>query len=122
MKIILETTIEGLNYRTSDKCWIVKLATQEMDGAHTGELTDLVKAGGFCKVLLSNSNISKIEEELVDQTQVTDGGKKRKSPSNRLRSVLHVWFTQQGNDPEKFDEFYKEEMEKLISHYKKKLE
>lgn len=44
-----------------------------------------------------------------------------KRPSQRLRSVLFIYWKQQG-EKENFELFYNAQMEKLIEHYKGKLE
>jgi len=44
-----------------------------------------------------------------------------KTPSQRLRGVLYVWWEQQGKKGT-FDEFYKAKMEHLISQVKEKLD
>lgn len=44
----------------------------------------------------------------------------RKSPSQRLRDVMYVWYTQQSLT-EDFNDFYRKEMERLIEHVKGKL-
>jgi hypothetical protein len=45
----------------------------------------------------------------------------QKSPSERLRNVLFVYFKQQGGDPQDFEAFRVREMEILINSYKNKL-
>jgi len=49
--------------------------------------------------------------------------KQPKSPSQRLRAVLWLWWEQQtGNiEPDKFDEWYAIQMEKIIQMVKMKL-
>jgi hypothetical protein len=44
------------------------------------------------------------------------------SPSRRLRNVLFVWWKQLPDPKADFDVFYKHQMEKLISHFKDKLD
>jgi hypothetical protein len=44
-----------------------------------------------------------------------------KTPSRRLHSILFLIFKQRGSEGD-FDSFYKREMEKLIEHYKAKLD
>ena len=46
----------------------------------------------------------------------------KKSPSVRLRNVLYVTFEKQGGKKENFDLWYCREMEKIIQHFKSKLE
>ena len=45
-----------------------------------------------------------------------------KTPSQRLRSVLFVWFKQTPDPKPSFEEFYRQKMEAMIEHVKSKLE
>ena len=47
--------------------------------------------------------------------------KNEKTPSERLRSVIYVYWEQNGK-PDDFDTFYKKQMEKIIGFVKDKLE
>jgi hypothetical protein len=49
------------------------------------------------------------------------GGKKAKTPAQRLRSVMFRIHEQQGINQE-FEQFYSAEMERLIEQYKEMLE
>lgn len=44
------------------------------------------------------------------------------SPSKRFRGVLFVYWKQKPRPKPEFDTFYRQEMEKLIDHYKDKLD
>lgn len=116
-KIILDVIVEGLNTRQDGTVKIV-LSTQELDSTKGGELFQL--RGKYCKALLSDSNISKVEEELVDKTEIAQTGK-QKTPSQRLRSVMYVQWQQSGVSI-KFEDRYKTEMENLIQGIKDKLD
>lgn len=118
MKVILESILENISTR-NDETVSIKIGTQELDSSKAGELFSL--RGKFCKVLISDSNISKLEEELVDSTQLVSG-KKMKSQSQRLRSVLYRLHEQQGGDESLFEQFYKSETDKIIEHYRSKLD
>lgn len=50
--------------------------------------------------------------------KVDDG----KSPSQRLRAVLFIWFEQQGRPGEDFEVFYRMKMNMLIDKIKEKLQ
>lgn len=118
MKIILESILETISTRV-DGTLKLTLSTQEIDSSKAGELFQL--RGKFCKVLLSDSNITKLEEELVDSTPLASG-KKNKSASQRLRAVLFRLNEANGGNEETFEQFYKSELERIIEHYKAKLE
>ena len=118
MKIVLESTIETIATR-QDGTITIKIGTQELDPSKAGELFSL--RGKFIKVLLSDSNITKLEEEAIDSTSLVSG-KKNKTASQRLRAVLFKINELNGGNEESFEQFYKNEMEKVIEHFKKKLD
>ncbi len=92
--------------------------TQEIDPSQAGNLLQL--RGKFIKILLSDNNISSIEEKLIDEEQMT-GGKKAKSVSQRLRAIMFIVHREQGLTID-FDVWYKNEIEVLISKYKEVLD
>ena len=113
MKIVIEGVVEGLRTR-NDGSIAVTLASQEMDSSQGANLLQL--RNKFVKVLLSDSNITPIEEKLVDETSIS-GGKKAKSPSQRLRAVMfrvHEAY----NIKQDFDAWYAGEIERMIEEYK----
>lgn len=118
MKIILESTVESIASRV-DGTITIKIGTQELDPSKAGELFQL--RGKLCKILLSDSNITKLEEELVDNTNIV-AGKKKKSASQRLRAVLFRINEANGGNEENFEAFYNSEMERIIEHYRNKLD
>lgn len=118
MKIIIDCTIEAISSRV-DGTINVKIGTQELDSTNAGNLFAL--RGKYCKVLISDSNISELEAELVD-AQALVAGKKMKTPSQRLRAVLYRLREQENEgDVTDFDNWYGLEMNKIIDHYKSKL-
>lgn len=119
MKIVIDGCIEALNTRV-DNTWVIKFCTQELDGSNVSLLSDLKKGGGYCKVLISNTNITSVEEELVDKTSIP-AVKKNKTPSQRLRAVLYRNFEQSGLEIE-FEQYYNAELERIIEHYRAKLQ
>jgi hypothetical protein len=63
--------------------------------------------------------------EIIENLPENDAIDNYKSPSKRLRDVLWVYCKQQlGRDPskEEFADLYKREYDKIIKHYKDKLE
>ena len=61
----------------------------------------------------------KLTEEEVEQIDNVDIQAEGKTKSQRLRNVLFI-YNQQNNNKD-FKEFYADEMEKVIEHYKSKL-
>lgn len=119
MKIILEAQIENISSKV-DKSVSIRIGTQELDPSKAGELFSM--RGQLVKVLLSDSNITTLEAELVDSTGLVHEGKKNKTPSQRLRAVLYRINEANGGDEESFKTFYEAEMNRVIEHYKAKLD
>lgn len=116
MKIIIESTIEKISSKV-DGTVTIQISTQELDSASAGNLFAL--RGKFVKTLISDSNITTLEAETVDSTSLV-GGKKNKSESQRLRNVLFLLHAQ-GSEMD-FETFYRMEYNKIIEHYKTKLD
>ena len=116
MKIIIESTIDSISSRL-DGTVSIKISTQELDSASAGNLFAL--RGKFVKTLISDSNITTLEAETVDSTSLV-GGKKNKTESQRLRNVLFLLHGQ-GSEID-FETFYRMELNKILDHYKTKLE
>lgn len=113
MRLILEAVLENISTR-SDGSIKVSLATQEIDPSQAANLFTM--RNRFMKVLLSDTNISPLEEKLVDEEQI-QGGKKTKTSSQRLRAVMfRVHEASRIN--QEFDQWYKGEIENLITKYK----
>lgn len=115
MKIVFPAIFESFATRADGSIKLI-LGSQELDTTHAAELLKL--RNKYVKCLLSDSNITEIESNLVDNEPIS--GTKKKSPSKRLRSVLYVQWEQSGLDID-FELFYATEMEKLIDSIKTKL-
>lgn len=111
-KIILACILETISTR-HDGTIKFSIGTNEVDPTQAASLFQL--RGKYIKVLLSDSNISTIEEKLIDEEKI-HGSKKAKSPSERLRNILfRLHEARQIQIP--FDDWYKNEMESIISGY-----
>jgi len=115
MKLIITGTVESLSTR-QDNTVVVKFGTQEMDASEAGKLFHF--RNKYCKFLLTDDNITTLEEELVSASSIT--ASKSKSPSQRLRAVLFRVHEQSGLDID-FEQYYLTECERIIEHYKTKL-
>jgi hypothetical protein len=113
MKIVLESVVEAIGTRLDGSVKIT-LATQELDSNKAGDLFQL--RNQFVKVLLSDKNISPLEETLVDEQKLI-GGKKANSPQQRLRAVMFRVHESQGISID-FETWYKSEIENKINYYK----
>jgi hypothetical protein len=116
MKIVLAGTVEKIGTR-QDGSITFSFGTQELDSSQAGNLFQL--RNKYVKCLLSDNNISEMEEKLIDAEPIKNG-KKVKTPSQRLRSVMFRVHEQE-RVPAPFDDWYNNEMERLIEHYKGQL-
>lgn len=115
MKIILAGVIENISTRM-DNTVKVTFGIQEMDSSNMGQLFEL--RNKFVKCLFSDSQITDPEAAAIDSASLV--GSKKRSQSQRLRAVLFRVFEQTGYQID-FDGWYQNELEKIIEHYKAKL-
>jgi len=116
MRIVFDATLEGLSTRMDDTIKVV-IGTQEVTAEQGLALLKL--RGKFCKVMLSDTAIEQKEIDAVDSLPIKDESN-NKSNSQRLRSVLFInW--QQSKQTTNFDDYYNSEMNRIIDHYKGKL-
>lgn len=117
MKIVVAGTIEKISTR-QDNSIVLTFSTQEMDADDAGKVFNF--RNKYCKILLTDDNINPLQEEAVIGTAIAETGKK-KTPSQRLRAVLwRVW--EQQNSQIEFEQYYATEMERIIEHYRAKLD
>ena len=116
MKLIFPGTIERIASRV-DGSLALTISTQEMGADDAGRLFQL--RGKYCKAMLTDDNISVLEEEMLSATAIV--GTKKKTQSARLRGVFFRLHEQSGLAIP-FDDFYNAEMEKIIIHFKSKLQ
>ncbi len=94
---------------------------------HTNELTPEQLTGiafniqKFGYLAFKEDTFKQTEKDVINklESEYQDTGK---SKAQRLRAVLFVYFQQEPKGYEVFDDFYNHYMEKLINHYKNKLE
>ena len=108
------STIRSLKDGSVSVC----LETQELSPMKAGEIFSLRK-----KVVMAyfseKETIPQKELDQVDSINPDLGGK---TPSQRLRNVLYVAFEQNHEGYKDFDSYYRGVMEKIIEHYKSKLQ
>jgi hypothetical protein len=96
----------------SDGSLRLQIDTQELAGVDKGELMELHNKMGW--MVFSETGI---KEEDIPSDLIEEG---QKTPSQRLRAVLYVlWEKKQVGT---FEDFYRKTLEKLIDHYKIKIE
>jgi hypothetical protein len=100
-----------------DRTLSVVLNTQEMSPKETGQLFDF--QGLQIWVAFAETALTYTDLEIPDTMVATDD---TKSPSERLRAVLFVYYKQNESKLNKpFDTFYREQMERYIDSIKAKL-
>ena len=97
-----------------DKSCKVVCYTPELPPEAMTELFTLQKEGLCAAVFQGAKN-----EKTVDALGIPSEGK---TPSQRLRAVLYVWWEQKYQGTISFDDFYKKHIEKIIEGVKIKLE
>jgi len=117
MKIILSGIVEGINTRADGSVKVV-FGTQELQSKAAGDLFQL--RGKMIKCLLSDTNISEEQVKEVEQTEL-ERAEKVKTQSQRLRNVLYRQWEQNGKQV-KWEEYYRNSMEAMITSVKQTLE
>lgn len=92
-------------------------ATRELGGADTAQLFGM--KGTECWLLIAPDETSL--DTVAVPTAKPDSGAAQKTPSQRLRAVLFVYFKQLGGSGD-FEDFYRGKLEYLIDQYKAKLD
>lgn len=98
----------------ADRTYKVVFRTNEIPPQDAGILMSLVHKEGHClfaNVPLKEEDVPESKGEFKDE----------KSPSQRLRNVLWVYWDQQGK-PDDFETFRRQKMEILIDYIKAKLD
>lgn len=106
-----QVIITGIRSKV-DKSLGISLTTPELTTNEKAIFMDL--QGVNCDMLITPLD-ENVETEKINKEMDT------KTPSQRLRAVLFVFY-QQANETKSFEEFYKEKMEKFIDIVKSKLE
>ena len=100
----------------ADKGIRISVDTQELTPEEGSKLFSLKdKYGHFVFIE------GEVLPENVEVPEFVQDFKNEKSPSQRLRSVLYRLWEQSGK-PNTSEQFYREQMEKIIEHYKGKLD
>lgn len=111
--------IESISTR-KDRSLKIVIGTQEVGQETAGKLFGMQEK--FIKYLFSENGIIPEAKELIVDVPLVAPTSEKKSHSKRLRDVLYVLWTQQPNGFEDAQKHYEAMMEKIISHYKERLE
>ena len=105
--------------RLVDKSINIMFNTPEPSREIFNALDSFHQVFGF--LMFKDSQIQNEEVNQFDELEA-DLMDKEKTPSKRFRAVLFVNWKQNNKGYEEFKDFYSHEMEKIITHYKSKLE
>ena len=118
-KLVLPVSVETIATRHDGSVKIV-MGTYELNTQSAVKLFDLRKSEAL--MYLSSDNISQEELDALDgfklEAEKTDG----KTPSQRLRAVLYVYWKQHKQKDIDFDIFYLKYMNRTIERIKDKLD
>lgn len=112
--IQIPAQVMGMNPR-ADRSWKIVFETRELSGEDVAELANNFQGEGW---LVFKPNSMGVEVAEVPEGTAEVG---TKSQSQRLRSVMFLYWKQQGKKGD-FDSFYRTQYEKLIDLYKEKLD
>ncbi len=112
--VLLPVIVDGLTTR-KDGSVTIKLETQELKPTQAAELFQLRGKYGFA--YLSGREVEANTKKLIDGL---DPELKGKTPGQRLRNALYVYWQQSGGEGD-FEDFYKKKMEGLITLIKQEL-
>lgn len=115
--ILLPAIIEGINTR-KDNTLLIKLATNEMNPHKVGEI--MSHHNKLCYVAIKPENFTQSEVAIIENLKVDEAI--GKSPSQRLRAVMFVSWQQAPEGFENFESYYVNKMDKMIEHFKSKLD
>jgi hypothetical protein len=116
--IVLPAQLEGVSTR-KDKTLKLIFGTNELNPSDAASVMTL--ANSFCFLAIKPETFTETEKELMAQVKADMLTNNAKSPSQRLRSVLYVLFTNNNEGFDKFDSFYTHKIEQMIDHFKSKL-
>ena len=117
MRIITVATLDGYN-RKKDKSVSLRFITQEKTSQEIMEIDQLADTYGIL-YFKGEDQLSKEEIGELDAMEL-DLYDSKKTQSQRIRNVLFKVHEQKGLGD--FRDWYKTETEKIINHYKSKLE
>lgn len=116
--LLLPAILES--YRSlKDKTMKIVFETNELTPQQLIEIVNNSQKFGF---LAFKKDEFKNEEKLLLDSLKSDYNDKGKSKSTRLRNVLYVNWQQKSLGFEAFEDYYNDQMENLIVHYKNKLD
>lgn len=117
--LLIPAQIEKIATR-KDKTWSITIGTQELTPDKARDLAMLNQS--FVYVAIKTEEFRQAEEELLNNITCDVELSMLKTPSQRLRAVFYKLFSQDNKGYSGFQSYYEGEMEKLIDHFKSKIE
>lgn len=117
MKTLLPVSLNPIS-RRKDKSVKMSFETRELNPEETMTLMAMEGEEGW---LLFSTNLEEVNEENIPEERAEID---EKTPSERLRSVMFVWYRQlsdKGKYVGTFENFRREKMERYIEHIKQQL-
>ena len=114
--ILIGGQIESISTR-KDKTIKITIGSQELTPNQSTDIFLLNQA--FCYIGFKIEPFTQSEEVLIAGLKSEIN---QKTPSQRLRSILYKLYEQDNKGYKDFGTFYAVEMERIIEHYKTKLE
>ena len=115
--LTLPVTLEGFS-RTKDRCVTLREKSQiEVDSDCIRDIDTFM--GKLCWLVLSEDEIQ--DADIPDESVPVEG----KTQSQRIRDVLYVYWNRlkdKGDTRDDFNTFYMTKTEKIINHFKEKLD
>ena len=108
------------NFRSlKDRTYKLTFETNELTPDQLGEIGSALNFPGY---LAFNKDVfSKAQLDLIEETKA-DYDDTSKTPSKRLRNVLFIKWQQDNDGYKVFEDFYRSQMEIIITHFKSKLD
>lgn len=116
--IYLPAIIEGIRSR-KDKTFTITLGTNELTPADAAAVFSLNQQFAFVAI---KPDAFKTEEKDVIENLESGYEDSSKTPAQRLRGVLYVYWKQDPQGYDDFNDFYRNRIEAVIDHFKTKLE
>jgi len=113
----ISSSIEGISSRV-DGTWKIVFGTQELTNEQGQAVLKLNRKQGW--LLFKETPIE--ESDLVNIPDITPEFKEDKSPSQRLRSRMFVYYKETKNTEEGFNEWYIKTLDKIGKTYLDKIE
>ncbi len=119
MRIISAAQLDGYQ-RRKDRTISLRFVTQEMTSEEVMNIDAVLDGFGILHFRAEDDQQEAVPVEQLDSIEL-DLYDKKKTQSQRLRAVLFKLYKQEGGEGE-FKDYYKVKTEKIIKHFKSRLE